>query len=54
LPCLMDPTGLVSERYEVALLPRTIVLDAQGLVAWDVEGEVDMSALRDTLGTLGR
>ena len=53
LPCLMDTTRLVSERYEVASIPRTIVLDAEGLVAWDVEGEVDMSALRDTLGTLG-
>ena len=53
LPCLMDATGQVSERYQVASLPRTIVLDAAGQVAWDVEGEVDMSALRDVLGTLG-
>lgn len=53
LPCLMDATGAISERYQVASLPRTIVLDADGLVAWDVVGEVDMSALRDTLGTLG-
>ena len=53
LPCLMDTSGAVSESYQVTSLPRTVVLDSEGKVAWDVVGQVDLSALRDTLGALG-
>lgn len=54
LRCLMDATGEVSQRYRVSSLPRTVVLDASGKVAWDVVGQVDMRALRDVLSTLTR
>jgi len=54
LRCLLDATGIASDRYGVDKLPRTVVLDRDGAVAWDVEGIVDMAALRDALAALGR
>lgn len=53
LRCLLDATGVTSERYGVDMLPRTVVLDASGVVAWDMVGPVDLAALRGTLRALG-
>ena len=53
LTCLMDASGAVSEEYKVVALPRTIVLDGEGRVVWDVEGQVDLNALRATLRSVG-
>ena len=49
LRCLLDATGAVSDLYQVKALPRTVVLDAEGRIAWDVTGQVDIDALRETL-----
>ncbi len=54
LTCLLDSTGKVSTRYGVKTLPRTVVVDADGLVARDFVGRVDMVTLRDALGALTR
>lgn len=49
LPCLLDSTGTVSARYKVDSLPRTIVIDSDGVVLSDQAGQLDMTSLKGLL-----
>ena len=50
--CLMDASAEVSERYRVATLPRTLLLDEQGRVIWDHNGALERGAVEASLSEL--
>ena len=51
-PCLIDAAGDVSDRYRVATLPRSVLLDAQSKVVWDHIGALDLSKVSDAIEAL--
>lgn len=52
-PLLLDTTGDVSETYLVSNLPKTVFIDADGVVREVVLGPVKEAKLQELLGKLG-
>lgn len=51
-PVVSDPSYTTWKRYENSVWPRTILIDAYGVVRADVRGKGKMAKLEETLRTL--
>ena len=50
---LVDADGKVADKYEVGGIPRTLVLDKEGVVKADLEGSEDFEGFKKILKRVG-
>lgn len=51
-PMLYDPSGMVAKRYSVEVVPYTVVVDKNGIVAGELPGHQETGALEKMLETM--
>lgn len=52
LPVLLDPAGSIANKYRVAYVPTTVVIDAQGRIVHQAVGETTAEALESLVAPL--